>query len=102
LPDALKERFRNRVPELMDGLFQLTTPNNPPMVRIAAVRELLDRIIGKSTISIEAAHTTVNFGELYRLGMIRAGQAFKRADGATDGGVGAAGDPAENKSDPTK
>jgi hypothetical protein len=50
LTDALKEKYRNRLPELMDGLFQLTTPNNPPMVQIAAIKELLDRIIGKSTI----------------------------------------------------
>jgi hypothetical protein len=42
----------------MDGLFLLTGPNNPPMVQIAAIRELLDRLIGKSPISIDAVHTS--------------------------------------------
>jgi hypothetical protein len=87
LADALKEKYRNRLPELMDRLFQLTTPNNPPMVQIAAIRALLDRIMGKSTISIDAVHTNLDIGqtvrEMYKNAMIRAS---KSADGATDGG----------------
>jgi hypothetical protein len=95
----------HRLPELMDGLFLLTGPNNPPMVQIAAIRELLDRLLGKPQVTVEAHHTSVSVAELYKNAMIRAGQAFKCADGATDGingSASAASDPAENKSDPTK
>jgi hypothetical protein len=62
----------HRLPELMDGLFQLTTPNNPPMVQIAATRELLDRLIGKSTVSIEAVTTREEVGLLYLQALQRA------------------------------
>jgi hypothetical protein len=73
MTEELKSRYRNRLPELMDGLFQLTTPNNPPMVRIAAVKELLDRIVGKSTVSIDAVTTREDVGVMYLQALQRAG-----------------------------
>jgi hypothetical protein len=70
----LKIRYENRIPELLEGLF-LLTKSDSPHVRIAATRELLDRIIGKSTISIDAVHTKVDVGALYLEAMKRANSA---------------------------
>jgi hypothetical protein len=46
-------------------------------VQIAAISELLDRLLGRPQIIIEATHTSVSVAELYKNAMIRAGQAFK-------------------------
>jgi hypothetical protein len=70
--EQLREKYMHRLPELMDGLFQLTTPNNPPMVQIAAIRELLDRLLGKPQVMIEATTTRVDVGALYLAAMKRA------------------------------
>jgi hypothetical protein len=65
LTDTLKEKYRNRLPELMDRLFLLTGPNNPPMVQIAAIRELLDRLLGKPQVTIEATTARWDAGAMY-------------------------------------
>jgi hypothetical protein len=70
--DALKEQFRNRVPELMDRLFLLTGRNNPPMVQIAAIRELLDRLLGKPQVTVEATTARLDIGSMYLAAMKRA------------------------------
>jgi hypothetical protein len=89
LTDALKEKYRNRLPELFENLFRLAAPNNPPMVQIAATRELLDRLIGKSTISIDAVTTKFDFGAAYL-------ESLKRVNGVIDG------DNSTAARDPTK
>jgi hypothetical protein len=103
----LRARYSRRVPEIFGALVEMAMDNSlPPAAQLGAVRLSLEYLLGRPAISVDTVRTTVNFGELYRLGMIRAGQAFKRADGATEGGnlingsAGTAGDP-ENKSDPT-
>jgi hypothetical protein len=50
----------------------LAAPNNPPMVQIAATKELLDRLIGKPQISIDAVTTKVDVAGLYLAAMKRA------------------------------
>jgi hypothetical protein len=50
----LKIRYENRIPELLEGLF-LLTKSDSPHVRIAATRELLDRLIGKP----QSAHSHI-------------------------------------------
>ena len=91
----LKIRYENRIPELLGNLFILAAPDKPYMVQIAATKEILDRLVGKPQVTIEATHTSVSVAELYRAAMVRAGQAH--ANGATviNGGVGAAGGPKE-------
>ena len=70
--DALKEKYRNRLPELMDRLFFLTGPNNPPMVQIAAIRELLDRLLGKPQVTIEANTARLDISSMYLAALKRA------------------------------
>ena len=62
------------------------------MVRLAAIREILDRLLGKPAVFVDATHTKVDIGQLYLA-------ALKRANGVIDGGgdnsingVGAASD----------
>jgi hypothetical protein len=65
------------------------------------LREIFDRLLGRSAVFVDTTHTRVDVGAMYLA-------ALKRANGVVDGGnsingsVGAASDPAENKSDPTK
>jgi hypothetical protein len=48
----LRARYSHRLPELMDNLFLLTGPDYPAMVRIAATREIFDRLIGRPQVMI--------------------------------------------------
>jgi hypothetical protein len=60
--------------------------------RLSACREILDRVLGRAAIAIDATHTRIDIGQLYLA-------ALKRANGVIDGGnsingsVGAASDP---------
>jgi hypothetical protein len=75
----LKIRYENRIPELLENLFVLAEPDKPYMVQIAATKEILDRLIGKAQVTIEATHTTVSVADLYKAAMMRA-NAGNRAD----------------------
>jgi hypothetical protein len=77
----------HRLPELFDGLFQLTNSENET-IRLQAIREILDRLLGKPAVFVDATHTKVDIASLYL-------QALQRANGVIDGGnsVGAASDP---------
>jgi hypothetical protein len=83
---SLREKYAHQLPILFDRLFWIATHATSERVQIAAISELLDRLLGKPQIIVEATHTSVSVAELYKNAMIRAGQAFKCADGATDGG----------------
>jgi hypothetical protein len=89
----LKARYLPRLPEFMDGLIELTKSSNEA-TRLAAIRELLDRLLGKPAVFVDATHTQVDVGAIYLA-------ALKRANGAIDGGnsingsLGAASDLTE-------
>ena len=76
--EQLREKYMHRLPELLEGLFELTKSDSPH-VRIAATRELLDRLIGKPQISIDTVTAKVDVGAMYLA-------ALKRANGVIDGG----------------
>jgi hypothetical protein len=87
----LRARYSRRVPAIFDELMKMATDNSqPPMVQLAAIRLALEYLLGRPAISIDAVHTKVDIGQtvrdMYKNAMIRAGQALKHADGATDGG----------------
>jgi hypothetical protein len=98
--EELRAKYMHRLPELFDGLFQMTN-SEIETIRLQAIREILDRLLGKPAVFVDATHTKVDIGQLYLA-------ALKRCNGVVDGGnlingsVGAASDPAKNKSDPTK
>jgi hypothetical protein len=76
--EELRARYLPRLPEFMDALVELTRSRNE-MTRLAAIRELLDRLLGKPAVFVDATHAKFDFGALYL-------QALKRANGVIDGG----------------
>ena len=78
--EELKSKYLNRLPELFENLFRLAAPNNSPMVQIAATKELLDRLIGKPQVTIEAVTTKVDVAALYLRAMQKANA--ENGDGA--------------------
>ena len=77
--EELKSKYLNRLPELFENLFRLAAPNNPPMVQIAATKELLDRLIGKPQVTIDAVTTRVDVAQLYLSAMKRANAGLSEA-----------------------
>jgi len=92
----LKIRYENRIPELLENLFVLAEPDKPYMVQIAATKEILDRLIGKPQVTIDAVTTKVDVAGLYLAAMKRA-NAVPVVDGFVDGNDKPAETPASSK-----
>jgi hypothetical protein len=71
--EELRAQYRHRLPELVNGLFSLTKSDNES-IRLAAYRELLDRLLGKPVAVVESTHTRVDIGQLYLSALQRANQ----------------------------
>jgi hypothetical protein len=84
---ALRAQYSHRLPELFNVLFLLTKSESENM-RLMAARELLDRLVGRSVVAIDAVHAKVDIGELYL-------RALKKANG-----VNGPGESANNDAEP--
>jgi hypothetical protein len=60
------------LPQLFENLFAMATPDKPYMVQIAATKEILDRLLGKPQVMIDAVTTKVDVAQLYLNAMRRA------------------------------
>ena len=70
--------FDPHMPEVAQTLLALLhSPSES--IRLSACREILDRMLGRAAIAIDATHTKVDIGQLYLA-------ALKRANGVIDGG----------------
>jgi hypothetical protein len=69
--EQLREKYMHRLPELFEGLIELTKSDSES-VRLAAYREILDRLIGKPVVAIDSVHAKVDVGALYLAAMKRA------------------------------
>jgi len=76
--EQLREKYMHRLPELFDGLIELTKSDSEN-IRLQALREIFDRLLGKPAVFVDATHTRVDIGQLYLA-------ALKRANGVVDGG----------------
>ena len=74
--EELRARLLPRLPEFMDGLIELSKSPHEA-TRLAAIKEILDRLLGKPAVFVDATHTKVDLGALYL-------QALKRANGVID------------------
>ena len=54
----------HRLPELFDGLIELTKSDSEN-IRLQALREIFDRLLGKPAVFVDATHTRVDVGQLY-------------------------------------
>jgi hypothetical protein len=77
--EELRAKYSHRLPELFEGLFQLTNSQNE-QIQLQAIREILDRLIGKPVAVVESTHTRVDIAALYL-------QALKQANGVPDNGT---------------
>jgi hypothetical protein len=71
--EEFRARVNPRMPEIADVLLELMRSPNEN-TRLSAVREILDRLLGKAAVFVDATHTKVDIGSLYL-------QALKRANG---------------------
>jgi hypothetical protein len=76
--EELRARLLPRLPEFMDRLIELSKSPNET-IRLQAIREILDRLLGKPAVFVDTTHTKVDIAALYL-------QALKQANGATESG----------------
>jgi hypothetical protein len=62
----LRARYLPRLDELMEELMELATNSQNEMVRLGAIREILDRLLGRAAISVDTTVTKMDIGERYR------------------------------------
>jgi hypothetical protein len=62
------------LPKFLARLAELTLSKNES-VRLAAIKECLDRLLGKPQVTIEATRTSVSVAELYKAAMLKASRA---------------------------
>ena len=77
---SLRERYLPRLDELMEELVELATNSKSEMVRLAAIREFLDRMLGKAPVAIDTTVAKVDVSQMFLA-------ALKRANGVVDGGL---------------
>ena len=73
-----RRRFEPHMGEVAEVLLALLRSPNEN-TRLSAVREICDRVLGRSAIAIDATHTRVDVGQLYL-------SALRRANGVVDSG----------------
>jgi hypothetical protein len=71
--EELRERYLPDLPKYFNVLISLTKSESEAM-RLAAVREVLDRLIGKPTVVVDSIHAKVDVGQLYLAALQRANQ----------------------------
>jgi hypothetical protein len=75
--------------ELVEELVELATNSKSEMVRLAAIREFLDRMLGKAPVAVDATVAKFDFPAFYL-------ESLKRVNGVIDGSNStAAHDPAK-------
>jgi hypothetical protein len=68
----LRAKYLPRLDELMEELMELATNSQNEMVRLAAIRLVLDHLVGRPAVSVDTTVTKMDLGELYRQALIRA------------------------------
>jgi hypothetical protein len=94
--ERIREKFGHRVEELIENLFALSKSGSEN-TRLAATRELLDRIIGRPMQTVEAVAARYDVGLMYLQALQRANGAAAKVidDGDDNSNAGARRDPTE-------
>ena len=71
--EELRARLLPRLPEFMDGLIELSKSPNEA-TRLAAIKEILDRLLGKPAVFVDAVTAKVDIGSLYLAAMKKANE----------------------------
>jgi hypothetical protein len=75
--------FDPHMPEVAETLLALMRSPNES-TRLSACREILDRVLGRAAIAIDATHTKIDIGQLYL-------SALRRANGVDDSNLNSVG-----------
>jgi hypothetical protein len=65
----LRAKYRNNLPELMEILLRIARYSTSERTQISAISELLDRLVGKPPVTIDAVTTRVDVAGLYLAAM---------------------------------
>ena len=84
----------HRLPELFEGLIELTKSDSEN-IRLQALREIFDRLLGRSAVFVDTTHTRVDVGAMYLAALKRANGVIDGGNNSMNGSVGAASDPTE-------
>jgi hypothetical protein len=76
--EQVREALLPDLPLFLERLAELTQSNNET-IRLQALREILDRLLGKPPVAIDTTVAKVDIGAMYLA-------ALKRANGVIDGG----------------
>jgi len=82
--EQLRERYAGRLPEFFEGLIELTKSKNENM-RLAAYREIFDRLIGKPQVTIDAAVAKFDVGAMHLQALQRANSHAVPSETVIDG-----------------
>jgi len=89
--ETARAQLMPQLPLFLERLAELTQSSNET-IRLQALREIFDRLLGRSAVFVDTTHTRADLGQLYLA-------ALKRCNGvvdcghSTNGSVGAANDP---------
>jgi hypothetical protein len=76
--EQVREALLPDLPRFLERLAELTLSSNET-IRLQALREILDRLLGKPTVAIDTTVAKVDIGQLYL-------SALRRANGVDDSG----------------
>jgi hypothetical protein len=82
--EELRAKYGRRLPELFENLFSLTRSDNE-QICLQATRELLDRLIGRPTQTIESQDARIDVAAMYLAALQRANA--NPVDGSTQNGA---------------
>jgi hypothetical protein len=69
---SLRERYLPRLDELMEELVELATNSKSETVRLAALHEFFDRMLGKAPVAVDSTVVKFDIGQLYLSALQRA------------------------------
>jgi hypothetical protein len=81
--EVVREVLGGRLPLFLERLAELTASSNES-TRLAALREILDRLLGKPAVFVDATHTRVDVGALYLQALKKASEAANTIDGGVE------------------
>jgi hypothetical protein len=88
----VREALLPDLPLFLERLAELTQSSNET-IRLQALREILDRLLGRSAVFVDTTHTRVDIGAMYLAALKRANSHAVPSEPVIDGnsnGVGAA------------
>jgi hypothetical protein len=69
--EQLREKYAGRSPKFFEGLIELTKSDSEN-IRLQALREIFDRLLGRPAVSVDTTVMKMDLGELYRRALVRA------------------------------